>query len=124
MEAKLFSRGMVFGKKKNLTVLLIWGNKQIRSSYDCNFPEYDYRYEGTNVVETLKEKTFGRVNLLKDFHLMIAKKFCQKLVSARKKQTDGSYIDDTDTIFNGDWSSFSIGAPDFTENVNLQTKFS
>ena len=120
----IFSRDGVWEEEKSYCIVDLGSNKQIRDTYDCGFPEYDYSYEGTNVVQTPKEKNLWEGKLTQGFSFDdTSKKFCQKLVAARKKQTDGSYIDDTDTIFNADWTWFGgYGVPDFTEKCKSTDK--
>ena len=122
----LFTRDGVWETEESYCIVDEGGVKMIRDSYDCNFPEYiNSGQPGSGGQEqTLKEKILWEGKLSQGFSFDDnSKVFCQKLLSARKKQPNGSYIDDTETIFNGDWSWFGgYGVPDFDESCKSTNK--
>ena len=120
----VFTRDGLWEEEKSYCIVDQAGVKQIRDSYDCNFPEYDYLTQGSTQVEVLKEKSLWLGKFTQGFSFDdTSKKFCQKLIAARKKQSDGSYIDDTNTIINADWSWFGgYGVPDLTEKCKSTDK--
>ena len=122
----VFNRDGVWEEEKSYCIVDNNGTNEMRSSNDCSFEEFGWQLdtEGTNPVQVKLEKTLWEGKLTQGFSFDdTAKKFCQKLVAARKKQEDGSYIDDTDTIFNANWNWFQgINVPDFTEKCKSTDK--
>ena len=121
----VFTRDGIWEEEKTYCIVKENDVDQIRSPFDCDFEEFDIVLEGTNQVQTLKEKTLWEGKLTQGFSFDdSSKKFCEKLVAARKKQSDGSYVDDTDTIVNADWTPFAGfgGAPDLTEKCKSTDK--
>ncbi len=121
----VFTRDGIWEEEKTYCIVKENGVDQIRSPFDCDFEEFEMVLDGTNQVQTLKEKTLWEGKLTQGFSFDdSSKKFCEKLVAARKKQSDGSYVDDTDTIVNADWTPFVGfgGAPDLTEKCKSTDK--
>ena len=52
----VFTRDGLWEEEKSYCIVDQAGVKQVRDSYDCNFPEYDYLTQGSTQVEVLKEK--------------------------------------------------------------------
>ena len=121
----VFTRDGIWEEEKTYCIVKENGVDQIRSPFDCDFEEFEMVLDGTNQVQTLKEKTLWEGKLTQGFSFDdTSKKFCEKLVAARKKQSDGSYVDDTETIVNADWTPFVGfgGAPDLTEKCKSTDK--
>lgn len=120
----VFTRDGLWEEEKSYCIVDQAGIKQVRDSYDCNFQEYNNQLGGTTQVQVLVEKILWEGKLTNGFSFDdTSKKFCQKLISARKKQSDGTYVDDTDTIINADWSYFGgYGVPDLTEKCKSTDK--
>lgn len=120
-----FTRDGIWEEEKTYCIVKENGIDQIRSPFDCDFEEFELQVVGTTQVQVLKEKTLWEGKLTQGFSFDdTSKKFCEKLVAARKKQSDGSYVDDTDTIVNADWTPFVGfgGAPDLTEKCKSTDK--
>ncbi len=120
-----FTRDGIWEEEKTYCIVKENGIDQIRSPFDCDFEEFELQVVGTTQVQVLKEKTLWEGKLTQGFSFDdTSKKFCEKLVAARKKQSDGSYVDDTETIVNADWTPFVGfgGAPDLTEKCKSTDK--
>ncbi len=121
----VFTRDGIWEQEESYCIVNESGTNQMRNHWDCDFVEYSLNNTGgTTVTQVPIEKTLWEGKFTQGFSFDdTSKKFCEKLVSARKKQSDGSYIDDTDTIMNADWSWFGgIGAPSFTEKCKSTDK--
>jgi len=120
----IFTRDGLWEEEKSYCIVDQAGVNQVRDSYDCDFAEYDQLTQGTTQVEVLKEKTLWEGKFTQGFSFDdTSKKFCQKLIAARKKESDGSYVDDTSTIINADWSWFGgYGVPELTEKCKSTDK--
>ena len=121
----VFTRDGIWEEEKSYCIVKQDNVDQIRSPFDCDFEEFEMVVDGSNQVQKLIEKTLWEGKLTQGFSFDdTSKKFCEKLVAARKKQSDGSYIDDTDTIVNADWTAFAGfgGAPDLTEKCKSTDK--
>ena len=120
-----FTRDGIWEEEKTYCIVKENDIDQIRSPFDCDFEEFELQVVGTTQVQVLKEKTLWEGKLTQGFSFDdTSKKFCEKLVAARKKQSDGSYVDDTETIVNADWTPFVGfgGAPDLTEKCKSTDK--
>ena len=120
-----FTRDGIWEEEKTYCIVKENGVDQVRSPFDCDFEEFELQVVGTTQVQVLKEKILWEGKLTQGFSFDdTSKKFCEKLVAARKKQSDGSYVDDTETIVNADWTPFGGfgGAPDLTEKCKSTDK--
>ncbi len=120
----IFTRDGLWEEEKSYCIIDQAGVNVVRDSWDCDFPEYDQVTQGTTQVEVLKEKTLWEGKFTQGFSFDdTSKKFCQKLIAARKKESDGSFVDDTSTIMNADFSWFGgFGVPELTEKCKSTDK--
>ena len=87
----VFTRDGIWEEEKSYCIVKQDNVDQIRSPFDCDFEEFEMVVDGSNQVQKLIEKTLWEGKLTQGFSFDdTSKKFCEKLVAARKNQSDGS----------------------------------